>query len=159
MIDDEWHKIIKKMCWINKLLIQHVLMTDTLMKNHKHCLFENLNLNSNQDFYQIIWKQIISEQFQHLIHVEKNQKLLKLLQIYMIWFSSWNKIILIFAMIVTETVNLIWQLDVSYYHSQMFINEQTVIINCLCQENLTILIEITTLSNDIDITNIDIVIH
>ena len=62
-------------------------------------------------------------------------------------------------MTMIETVNLVWQLDVSYYHSQMSMNEQTVIISHLCQENLTVLIETTTLSNDINIVNIDTVIY
>ena len=122
-------------------------------------MFKNLNLNSNQNFCQIIWKQIISEWFQHLIHVEKNQEFLKFFWIYMIQSDSWNKIILIFAIIVTKIINLIWQLDMFYYHNQMFMNEQTAIISCLCQENLTVLIEITILNNDINITNVDTVIH
>jgi len=134
-------------------------MISILTKNHKYYLFESLNLNLNQNFCQIIWKWIISEQFQHLIHVKKNQKFLKLFWIYMIWFNNWNKIILIFAIIMTETVNLIQQLDVFYYYSQMFINEQIIIISCLCQENLIILIEITILSNNIDIANVNTVIH
>ena len=62
-------------------------------------------------------------------------------------------------MIMTETVNLVQQLDVFYYHNQMFINEWAMIINHLHQENLIILIEITTLSNDIDIVNVNTVIY
>ena len=62
-------------------------------------------------------------------------------------------------MIMIETVNLAQQLDVSYYHNQMLMNEQTAIISCLCQKNLTALIKITILSNNIDIANVDIVIH
>ena len=59
----------------------------------------------------------------------------------------------------TETVNLVQQLDVSHYHSQMSINEQTAIISHLCQENLTILIKTIILSNDINIVNIDTIIY
>ncbi len=134
-------------------------MINILTKSHKYCLFESLNLNSNQDFCQIIWEQIISEQFQYLIHVKEDWELLRLLWIYMIQSDSQNKIILIFAMTVTETINLVQQLNVSYYHSQMSMNEQTAIISCLCQENLTVLIETTILSNNIDIVNVNTVIH
>ena len=58
-----------------------------------------------------------------------------------------------------KIVNLIQQLDVSYYHNQMFMNEQTAIINHLCQENLIVLIEIIILNNDINIANVNTVIH
>ena len=66
---------------------------------------------------------------------------------------------MIFIIIIIKTVNLVWQLDVFYYHSQMSINEQTVIISCLYQKDLTVLIEIIILSNDINIVNVDTIIH
>jgi len=158
-IDGGWRRIMGEMRWIGKLPVQRVLMTGTLAKSHEHRLFESLDLNPNQDFCQIIRGRTISERFQHLIHVEEGRELLRLLRIYMIRSGSRNKITLIFAMTVTETVNLARQLGVPYYHSQMPMDERAAIISRLRQGDLTALVGTTTLSNGIDIANVDTVIH
>ena len=62
-------------------------------------------------------------------------------------------------MSISEAEKLIKKLDALCYHDKLLITEQTDIIHCLCQEFLLILMRTSEMSNNIDLSDVNMIVH